>query len=475
VVSLIFTKNQVIKISDTSGVSIQRILWIDREYTTAVTIKLIEENAWPEKSSINTLENLLENQLLEVVPDNFFEKIHFSDEELSEKMIAVRDNRWELIKDIVDEEPAIYFRDSRLTLIKEKYTLDTPTIKNIYKYLRLFWQRGNIRNALLPNYSNCGGRGKKRSLGEKKVGRPQKYLTENEGTNITQDISKMFAIGIMKYKPSDKLTLVDSYSLIMQEFFAKRIWIENGKKRIELEENRPTIQQFRYWYKTTRLQNSGKRKINRKEKRNQLMEFKPLLGGLKNVLGPGVKCHLTFMVSDIYLVAEEDPNLIMGRPTVYFVTDVFTGTVIGLYVGLEKASWKEAKMAIENTIKDKVEFCAEYGISIKEDQWPSKQLPHSILVDSGQFMGIGAEKIVQSFGIQIECAPFTYAGDLKGIVERNFGVLNRHLSQRSVRKEKLKVRERVYNQDTTLTLKEFTKIVILSVLKHNGKLVKHTT
>jgi hypothetical protein len=468
---LIFTKNQVIKINDANGGSTHRILWVDRDYSLAITINIFDENAWPEKSTIRTLENLLENELLEFVRDNFFPEIYFSDEELSEKVIATRNDRWELIKDFVNVVPDIYFTESRSKLIKDKYKLERPPLKYIYRNLRLYWQRGNMLNALLPNFINCGGRGKKKTLGEKKVGRPKKYLPENEGINITQDISQMFARGILKYKPSDKLALQDSYDLIIEENFTKRIWFDNGVKKIELEEIRPTIRQFRYWYQTTPLLNSEKRNIFKKGRRKHLLQDRPLLGVSDgNIFGPGVQYQIDSTVADVYLVSEKHPDLVIGRPTVYFVVDVFSRMVVGMYVGLENASWLGAKMALVNTVTDKVKFCAEYGISITEDQWPVKHFPESLFADRGELKGEKVEQLNTSFGIRIENAP-PYRADLKGIVEQYFRVTNRKIKPfipGAVTKDGLKRGEKDYRIDATLTLKAFTKIMILCVLHHNN-------
>ncbi|WP_328145887.1 Mu transposase C-terminal domain-containing protein [Peribacillus frigoritolerans] len=144
--------------------------------------------------------------------------------------------------------------------------------------------------------------------------------------------------------------------------------------------------------------------------------------------------------------------------------------VAGLYVGMENASWRGATMAMVNTITDKVKFCAEYGIPITEDQWPVHHFPDSIFADRGEFKGYKAEQLNRSFGIRIEIAP-PYRADLKGIIEQFFRVTNRRIKPfipGSVTKEGLKRGERDYRLDATLTLKEFTKIIIRSVLLHNN-------
>ena len=40
-------------------------------------------------------------------------------------------------------------------------------------------------------------------------------------------------------------------------------------------------------------------------------------------------------------------------------------------------------MCLVNAAENKVDFCNRYGITITEDQWPSRGLPKGIVVDKG--------------------------------------------------------------------------------------------
>ena len=44
----------------------------------------------------------------------------------------------------------------------------------MYLYLRKYWQRGLIKNALLPDYSNCGERDEEKKSDGQKRGRKRK-------------------------------------------------------------------------------------------------------------------------------------------------------------------------------------------------------------------------------------------------------------------------------------------------------------
>ncbi|MBF4360230.1 transposase, partial [Vibrio anguillarum] len=73
----------------------------------------------------------------------------------------------------------------------------------LYRLIRQYWQRGQIVNALLPDYKNSGAKGKKRIPGEIKLGRPRKY-NPGSGVNVDEFIEKLFRIAIQKYLLTDK-------------------------------------------------------------------------------------------------------------------------------------------------------------------------------------------------------------------------------------------------------------------------------
>ena len=64
--------------------------------------------------------------------------------------------------------------------------------------------------------------------------------------------------------------------------------------------------------------------------------------------GPGARYEIDATIADLYLVAEDDPALIIGRPVLYFVKDVFSRMVVGMYVGLENPSWVAAMVALSS-------------------------------------------------------------------------------------------------------------------------------
>src|SRR5690606_34544891 len=97
-------------------------------------------------------------------------------------------------------------------------------------------------------------------------------------------------------------------------------------------------------------------------------DFRPLLGSeTRKANGPGQIFEVDATIADVYLVSPIDSNIIVGRPVVYIVVDVYSHMVVGLYVGFEGPSWLGVMMAIENTVENKVEFCKQFDIKITEE------------------------------------------------------------------------------------------------------------
>ncbi|MGR6005533.1 Mu transposase C-terminal domain-containing protein [Bacillus paranthracis] len=189
--------------------------------------------------------------------------------------------------------------------------------------------------------------------------------------------------------------------------------------------------------------------------------------------GPGTRFQIDATIADVYLVSSFDRNLIIGRPVVYGVIDVYSRLLTGIYVGLEGPSWVGAMMTLDNMVTNKVEFCKQYNIEIDESQWPANHLPEIIIADRGEFEGYSVESLINNYNIKIENTS-PYRGDLKGIIERQFRTINGKIKRKApgaIQKEYRERGDRDYRLDASLNLEEFTKIIIHLVLHHNQKII----
>ena len=154
----------------------------------------------------------------------------------------------------------------------------------------------------------------------------------------------------------------------------------------------------------------------------------------------------------------------------YFVVDSYSRIVTGMYVGLEGPSWAGAMMAIENAASDKVPYCAAYGITITEDEWPCHHIPTAILGDRGEMESRFADNLVKVLGIRIENAP-PYRADMKGIIEQHFRTISTNATPFLPGKVLPDMGERGgrdYRLDAKLDIRQFTQIIIQCVLYYNN-------
>ena len=426
----------------------EHIVWID----------INDVKALPEIISKTELFHAIESFEVFRIEDPF-QDIAFIQPEKDSTSQRKRDENYNLIKNIVDHEQ-FYIPSARSSLINEIINSKKSTKQTIYRLLRQDWQRGQTPNALIPNYQNSGAKGSKK-VASQKLGRKRLYK-EGTGAIITQEIERLFHLTISKYLLSNKKHTLK---------YANREFLKLYRTlHPDIPENEyPTLRQFQYFYHREYNQ------VTRLQKRSNDIEYSKDLRQLHStvntqVLGPGSRYEIDATIADIYLVSNLDRSRIIGRPTIYFVIDVFSRMVTGLYIGLENASYKTSIQALYCAFTDKVALCKKYGIDITYENWPCIGLPDAILADRAELFGHQVENLEKSFSIRLENAP-PYRGDLKPIVESRFKLIQAEFKPfaKGVVQDVITKKRggKDYRLDATLNLDEFTKIIHLSVLKYN--------
>src|SRR5690625_428042 len=209
----------------------------------------IDENRWPYaidkreiteglKSGKYRKENMLEDEVL--IPE----------EELSESQISKRDNAWSTVQyflnDIEETNFTFYSKYRQKSIVKtaEKFSISRNTVRN---YLLRYWKNGKTLNALLPNYHNCGAKGKERNNTTEKLGRPR--ADGSKGVNVDEIVRKKFKMGLNRHYYTDKQnSLKLAYELTIKDFFTKKEKDVNGKDIYVLHDPKqvPTYNQLNY-------------------------------------------------------------------------------------------------------------------------------------------------------------------------------------------------------------------------------------
>lgn len=449
-----------------------RVLWLNDK--VVVTIDVEDDVAQPEVHDRMQIEDDIEEGLIHITT-YFIPRIMLSDEKLKPKDIQIRDKVWGYLEPAVTGRnvPLIFKKSLRGVIVEELSKEFKVSETLIRKNLRKYWQRGMTVNALLPDYPNCGGRGRSRDGLGKKLGAPnQDGKTDPDlvGINVTEEIRRDHFRPSIKlwYNKRDKRTLYEVYELMLRRYYKAGIDANDGIF-LKPEHERPTFRQFYYWFRKEREiskeyeKRYGQRRVNLKHR------------GIEGIfndqsLGPGSLYQIDATVANIYLVHRKNREWVIGRPIIYFVVDVFSRLIAGLYVGLEGPSWAGAALALENAASDKVEYCKSFNIDITPEEWPSFGLPERLTTDRGEYVGNKPAHLIKTLNVKLEHLP-AYRPDWKPFVEKQFDVSNNTYIRWTPGNILERMRERGDSdpkQRAMLDIHEFETIMIEYVRYHNS-------
>lgn len=455
----VLTVNQVL-LDRTDNMSF-RVLWLSQDQEEAYWIPLTGKRHTPVSLPAKAVTEGLQAGRFALVMDSFVRlDIH-----PGPKAIQQRDQAWNLISGIVQQEPAIYRLHERSALLSELSQRSGVQVPNLYKLLTRYWKGGMTPNALLPRYENCGKAGNPYDGKSQRRGR--KKIEGAQGKNLTQEDLRHFSDAILSwYMGTNRLTLDQTYQNMLGTWYVTRD--EQGNP-VNLDPDQvPSRKQFLYWHsKNKKVLEEAKA---RNGSRNYPLQSRASIEKTETFLsGPCDSSQIDATIADIFLVSQGDRSKIVGRPTMYFLMDSFTRIVMGMHITLESPSWSSATMCILNSMEDKVEFCAKYGIQISKEDWPCHHIPRALVGDRGEMESVSADLLVNQLNMRIENMP-PYRGDLKGIIEQHFHLIDVDMAELPGKMGK-DYGERCtedYRLGARLTLNEFIAIIIHLVLLYNN-------
>jgi putative transposase len=467
---------------------IERVLFLDNSTHEGAVINVESKDAMPYFRSFSEIETAIETKIAIPLESDIFAPPRLTESEIeSPKFIKFkkrRDKALYIIAPFFTEENAVpmLFAEDRAALINSriKEIKDWPKEKRaskqiIYRYCRRWWQGGQVANALLPHYFNCGARRDKPRNVTKKLGRKSRITLHTKkvtGANMTPEwLEAIILGGKLFYEHRDKPSYKRAYSLILQRFFIKDKVLENGREKIILPDpNRGeifTCRQFIYHYNLNRdlrralFKRAGAKRFNLKHRE---------LVGNSNVAGPGALYQIDATLADGYLISRYGGNRLIGRPVIWVVIDVFSRMIVGFCIRLEGEGWLGLQLALENTTTDKVALCSRYGIQITEEMWPAHYLPEHLTGDRGPLISANADRFIHALNIQVSNTP-PFRPDWKGIVEQIFRLMNiqaikwlpgavKHDHERG---------DEDYRLAAVLDIEQLNEIIIEAILYHNNE------
>ena len=448
-------------------IALQRILWISQDKKDVVVVDITDDKKmkYPFFRTYDDITEELESgreRVIDIDPDL---RLISPDEEYLLRYKVSRDEKWNVIKEIVIQEPDIYISKMRGKLVTDAEERSGKHKKEIYKYLKKYWFYGKSINGLLNNYFDCGAPGRDREFNKKTGPKPK----DGNEFVVTSKDKENFVWAIGKLHIEEKKSLKETHEILCQKKYHSGHYRQFGVLVPIVEPHKgPTIRQFLYWYH--KEYSVSEKYANRHGRRKAAMDKRPLIGDAsERALGVGFLFEIDSTPADIILVAE-DRQTIIGTPTLYIVKDVTSRMVTGFHVTGANPSWIEEAVALENAVTNKVEFCRQYGIEIDEDDWPCCHLPKNLLGDRGELKSKMAENLI-SLKIDVLNAP-SYRGDLKPFVEQHFRLTNLDirdfLSKAGAKPSKPKERgDYDPARNAALTIFEFTKFMIVQILTYN--------
>lgn len=463
---------------------VERVLWIAPEGDCLYTIDINDRKAWPIYRRSDDLEIALSNKTVRLLENDPYAYLIKPEDEIDPEQRARRDKHWALIEPLVSAVPITF----------QRYGKNSPTHQlgksckrkaTVYEQLRHYWQRGQTKNALLPAYERCGWRApdkdssgrhcvrktKKGLVSKTKLGKTTRTQIDDKsvGVNVDDEVLRCFRIGTgLFYENRQAVTKKIAYQRTLELFFRSgKTTTRDGqvKALVRPVHQIPTYGQFCYWlakdHSPTRSQKA------RKGENKYSLTGRAILGDSTQMAhGPGSIFQIDSTIGDYYLVSSLDRNRIIGRPVVFLCIDLFSRLIVGFSVGLE-GGWVGAMLALYTACADKVSFCAGYGVTIEQSEWPSCHFPEGLLADRGEMEGYNADHLVNAFGVRLHnTAPGR--ADLKGVVERYIGRTNEKVGKwvpGAVRKRERGDKD--YRLDAVLDLHDLRKLLIIAILHHN--------
>jgi hypothetical protein len=448
---------------------IERVLWIDIERPGYILIDIASKTALPVYRRNAELESMADSgQLSFDVEDPFS---HATDENaIDPRHRAIRDKNWQKVSPLLIQQPAIFLPEKRGPIIATQIAEAGDSHILYYRLLRRFWQRGMAPNAFLPDYAKCGGRGRDKGISDKPRGRPP-MNPDLTVVNVDMDMRNMFRAAITRFYACKKVfDLSECFHAMLTANFTDAVVNPNhGRQEMVIRIGAPSLRQFRYWYEKDNDIFAVDRR--RRTPRVYDKDMRGLLGNsLSGVCGPGERYQIDATIADIYLVSRYDRSLIVGRPVLYVVIDVFSHLITGVYVGFEGPSWVGAMEALSVAVLDKIGYCDRFGIGILPEEWPSVGMPLRLLGDRGELAGRMVNTLINNFGVHVEnTAP--YRADWKGLVEQQFKLLPARFKAYTPGYIQEDFRQRGgndYRLDAVLDVDQFTRIIIFCVLSYNN-------
>ena len=449
-----------------------RLLWAPGSGRAAVLIDVMARDAQPTAIPRQDLDALLDDDGLIPCDDPHAAAIR-TDTSLTDIERSERDRRYDLIAPLIEDESRLVLDPSwRGRLVAERAREVGKERKYFYCYLRLWWQRGQLRNALVPLYARRGGPGRPRLQlpGAPKIGRPNSEARRGGSAGINIDAETRAAIQRSARRlRSHGASWPGAHRDFLRYFCSDQVVLDGVRTSVPHPSAlTPTLAQYMYHGRLaitpaqTALRSKGHKKFGRDHR------VRPGTDG-EAAFGPGSIYLIDATILDVLLRSRQDRRRMIGKPVLYIVTDVYSHMIVGFCVALSGPSWEIAKLALANAMTEKKGYCASLDIDITDDEWPAHHRMKKLTSDRGpELTGMNSDAAALALQYEVVALP-SARPDLKGLVESDIGTINdQHIRFAPGAFTRREPGEPVRKLDAVLTITDLERRMALSILRHNN-------
>jgi hypothetical protein len=175
------------------------VLWVDRGRGAAWIYELGQAHALPQACPLRRLTaDVLDKHARLLQHDPYAPAPPASPPPASH--LALQAKAWAIVGTLQARAPELYDPRARAAMVAECALQFGVSRASVLRYLRRFWERGQTRDALLPDYGKSGAPGKTRAATEGvKRGRPRKS-GEHPGLNIDAANRATFSAAVARYR-----------------------------------------------------------------------------------------------------------------------------------------------------------------------------------------------------------------------------------------------------------------------------------
>jgi hypothetical protein len=411
----------------------------------------------------------------------------------------IREERYRRIRDIVTK-PEILFPKTRGPILRMHAERVGVNKKTLLADLRAWWQRGQVKDALLGDYFRSGRltdttpgalihdeksvAGIKHvvmapSNGEARGRRPiDGNYTPMKLTN--EEKQRIIKTGKALYEHDRTVSMRSVVANVLLELYAPSgpdgtpLKDSSGNVLLPPKGRRPTNRQIGYLLKSVL---SVPKSYARRHGRAEYLNNKAPTTGtvLEDCIGPGDVYEADDTTLDFHVVSDDDITITLGKPVLHIVVDRYTRLIVGFHLSLDAANWEDAKLALISVACDWKALCEEHGITYNEADFPAQGVMcNRYFSDRGPLITFASD-CLSFIGNDTTNAPALLSRS-KGVVESTFPRFNKLLveipgfePQWNVTKRRAKP----YEKDACLTRHQLIGAVLRAMIALNREVLEN--